>query len=95
MFAALTLLAVYLALGIPVAIVGIPWMLITRDVSPVYCCAMRIMRIGLRAVGIRVSVVWRAPLDPTKAYLFFSNHLSNLDPPVLLPLLPGRTAVFI
>jgi 1-acyl-sn-glycerol-3-phosphate acyltransferase len=24
-----------------------------------------------------------------------SNHVSNLDPPVLLPLLPGRTSVFL
>jgi len=95
MFAALTLLAVYLALGIPVAIVGIPWTLATGDISFVYRCAMGILRIGSRAAGIRVEAEWRATLDPAKKYLFFSNHLSNLDPTVLLPLLPGRTSVFI
>jgi 1-acyl-sn-glycerol-3-phosphate acyltransferase len=95
MFAALTLLAVYLALGIRVAIVGIPWTLVTGDVSFVYHGALAVARSGLRAARIRVEAEWRAPLDPEKRYLFFSNHVSNLDPPVLLPLLPGRTSVFI
>ncbi|HUY80855.1 MAG TPA: lysophospholipid acyltransferase family protein [Acidobacteriaceae bacterium] len=95
MLAALTVLAVYLALGIPAAIVGIPWMLATGDVSRVYGWAMAIMRAGLWAAGIRVEAEWRAQLDPERRYLFFSNHASNLDPPVLLPLLPGRTSVFL
>lgn len=95
MFAALTLLFVYVVLGIPVAIVGIPWALITGEVSFVYHAALAVARAGLRVAGIRIEVKWRAPLDPKKTYLFFSNHLSNLDPPLLLPLLPGRTSVFI
>jgi 1-acyl-sn-glycerol-3-phosphate acyltransferase len=95
MFAALTLFAVYVVLGIPVAIVGIPWTLVTGDVSFVYRSALAVARTGLRAARIRVEAEWRTPLDPAKKYLFFSNHLSNLDPPVLLPLLPGRTSVFI
>lgn len=95
MFAALTLLTVFVVLGLPAAVVGIPWALVTGDMSPVYRWAMWIVRAGLRAAGIRVEAEWRAPLDPTKPYLFFSNHLSNLDPPVLFPLLPGRTSVFI
>lgn len=95
MFAALKLLTVYIVLGLPAAIVGIPLALVTGDMSPVYRWAMSIVRVGLRAAGIRVHAEWRAPLDPSKRYLFFSNHLSNLDPPVLFPLLPGRTSVFI
>lgn len=95
MFAALTLLAVYLALGMPVAIVGIPWTLITRNPSFIYSNAMKVVRAGLRAARINVEAEWRGLLDPEKRYLFFSNHLSNLDPPVLLPLLPGRTSIFV
>jgi 1-acyl-sn-glycerol-3-phosphate acyltransferase len=95
MFAALTLLVVYIALGIPVAIVGIPWTLVTGNPSFIYRCAMAVVRAGLRAARIRIQAEWRAPLDPGKPYLFFSNHLSNLDPPVLLPLLPGRTSIFL
>jgi 1-acyl-sn-glycerol-3-phosphate acyltransferase len=95
MLAGLTLLAVYLALGIPVAIVGIPWTVVTGDPSFVYHSALAVARFGLRAAGIRVEVEWRTPLDSRRHYLFFSNHISNLDPPVLLPLLPGRTSIFI
>jgi 1-acyl-sn-glycerol-3-phosphate acyltransferase len=95
MLAGLKLLVVYLLLGIPAAVVGIPWTLMKGDISLGYRWAMAIMRTGLRAAGIRVETEWQAPLDPAKNYLFFSNHRSNLDPPVLLPLVPGRTAVFI
>jgi len=95
MFPALTILLVYSVLGIPTAIIGIPWTLITGDISLVYRWAMRIMRIGTRAAGIKVDAQWRAPLDPSTRYIFLSNHISNLDPPILLPLLPGRVSVFI
>jgi 1-acyl-sn-glycerol-3-phosphate acyltransferase len=95
MLPALTLLAVYIALGIPVAIIGIPWTLVTGDPSFMYRCAMVVVRTGLRAARVRVQAEWRVLLDPEKRYLFFSNHLSNLDPPVLVPLLPGRTSIFI
>lgn len=95
MFAALTLLVVYIALGLPAAILGIPWALVTGDITPAYRMGIAVAAFGLRAAGIRIEVEGRAPLDPAKKYLFFSNHLSNLDPPVLLPLLPGRTSIFI
>ena len=92
---ALLLLAVYLVLGIPAALIGIPWTLATGDISLAYRWGMGVVRTGLRAVGIRVEAEWQAQLDPERRYLFFSNHASNLDPTVLLPLLPGRTSIFI
>ena len=95
MLPALTLLLVYLILGIPAALVGIPWTLASRDIRFVYGWTMWIMHAGLRAAGIRIEVVWRVPPQPGKRYIFLSNHVSNLDPPVLLPLLPGRTSVFV
>jgi len=30
-----------------------------------------------------------------QACIFMANHVSNLDPPALLPILPGRTSVFL
>lgn len=95
MVRALVLLAVFVALGIPAALIGIPWTLATGDISLVYRWAMGIVRMGLRAAGICVEAEWQAKLDPGRRYLFFSNHASNLDPTVLLPLLPGRTSIFI
>lgn len=95
MFRALLLLIVYIALGLPAAIIGIPWALVTGNIKPAYRMGIAVAAFGLRVAGIRIETEWRAQLDPAKKYLFFSNHLSNLDPPVLIPLLPGRTSIFI
>jgi 1-acyl-sn-glycerol-3-phosphate acyltransferase len=95
MLPALILLFVYNVLGVPAALIGLPWTIISGDIRMVYRWAMWIMHAGLRAAGIRIQAEWRTPLDPEKRYIFLSNHVSNLDPPVLLPLVPGRTAVFV
>lgn len=95
MFPALTLLVVYIVLAIPAAVIGLPWTLVTRDITLLYRWAMWILRVGLRCAGIRVEVEWETPLDPARRYIFLSNHVSNLDPPVLMPMLPGRSSVFL
>jgi len=95
MLPALTLLLVYNVLGIPAAIIGLPWTLISGDISLLYRWAMWITHVGLRTAGIRIEVRWQAQLVPQQRYIFLSNHISNLDPPVLLPLIPGRASVFI
>ncbi len=95
MFAAFVLFATWIALGIPAAIAGIPWTVLTRDITRLYGWAMTILRTGLRLSGIRVQPEWRVPLEPLHTYIFLSNHVSNLDPPVLFPLLPGRAAAFV
>jgi 1-acyl-sn-glycerol-3-phosphate acyltransferase len=30
-----------------------------------------------------------------KQYIFLSNHVSNLDPPVLMPAIPGQVSIFL
>ncbi|HEV2278624.1 MAG TPA: lysophospholipid acyltransferase family protein [Acidobacteriaceae bacterium] len=95
MFAAVVLFSTWIILGIPAALIGIPWTLISRDISLLYRMAMAIVRIGLRLARIRVQPTWEQPLDPAQCCIFLSNHVSNLDPPVLFPLLPGRAAGFI
>ena len=95
MFAAVVLFSTWIILGIPAALIGIPWTLISRDISLLYRMAMAIVRSGLRLARIRVQATWEQPLDPAQCCIFLSNHVSNLDPPVLFPLLPGRAAGFI
>jgi 1-acyl-sn-glycerol-3-phosphate acyltransferase len=34
-------------------------------------------------------------LDRERTYIFMSNHVSNLDPPVITPLIPKRTSVMV
>ncbi len=95
MLAAIVLFATWIVLGVPGALVLFPWTVISGDVTPLYRYAMGVVRIGLRAAGIRVQAEFRAPLDPARPTIFLSNHVSNLDPPVVFPLFPGRTTAFL
>jgi 1-acyl-sn-glycerol-3-phosphate acyltransferase len=95
MIAALTLLIVYVLLALPAAVVGLPWTLLTRDITLLYRWSMWIVRLGFRLVGIRVEVSGREQVPRDRACVFMSNHVSNLDPPVLLPVIPGRTSAFL
>lgn len=95
MIPALLILATYLILGLPVALVCIPWRLMTGDIMPLYRASMFVVRTGLRLSGIRVQVEGKERVPSGVACIFMSNHVSNLDPPVLLPLIPGRTSVFL
>jgi 1-acyl-sn-glycerol-3-phosphate acyltransferase len=95
MIAALLLLATYVVMGLPVALAGIPWCLITGDVMPLYRASMFVVRTGFRVAGVRIEVVGLERVPAGVACIFMSNHVSNLDPPVLLPLIPRRTSVFL
>jgi 1-acyl-sn-glycerol-3-phosphate acyltransferase len=48
---------------------------------------------GVKLAGVKVEPVGLEKLDPVRTYIFMSNHTSNLDPPILLPLIPRRTSV--
>jgi 1-acyl-sn-glycerol-3-phosphate acyltransferase len=95
MIASLLLLFTFIVLGVPVAIVCIPWCLITGNVTPLYRASTFIVRLGLRAAGIRIQVKGFELVPIGVACIFMSNHVSNLDPPILIPLIPGRTSVFL
>jgi len=82
------------ALSLPIAaLISFPWVLITGDIRPLYKIGMWSARTGVRLAGIRVRIVGLERLDARRTYVFMSNHVSNIDPPVLLPRIPGRTSV--
>lgn len=95
MLAATVLFATWIVLGLPAALLLFPWTLMTGDIGPLYRAAMAIVRTGLRLAGIRVEVDSRQPLDPAEPCILLSNHVSNLDPPILIPLLPFRVSAFV
>jgi len=95
MWAAIKMLTVFIGLGAPAALVGIPWSVLRGDFSTMYGWGMSVIRLGVRTGGIRVRVIGRANIPPGKSVIFMSNHLSNLDPPVLLPVLPGMSSVLL
>jgi len=81
-------------LALPVAaLVGFPWTFLTRDISFLYRMSMWGAWTGVKLAGVQVESVGLEKLDPSLTYIFMSNHTSNLDPPILLPLIPRRTSV--
>ena len=95
MIAGLTLLLAILILGIPMAIVIIPWTLISGNAAALYAASMKIVRLAFRLARIRVNVVGLERVPRGRACIFMSNHVSNLDPPALFPRIPGRTSAFL
>jgi 1-acyl-sn-glycerol-3-phosphate acyltransferase len=84
------------ALLLPVAaLISFPWALITGDIRPLYRIGIWGAFTGVRIAGIKVRTVGMQQLDPSKTYVFMSNHVSNIDPPATIPLIPGRTSVMV
>jgi 1-acyl-sn-glycerol-3-phosphate acyltransferase len=95
MFPALRMLFVYVVIGVPAALIGIPWSALRKDFRTMYRWGMGITALGVKAAGIRVRLEGLENVQPGVHYIFLSNHISNLDPPILLPLIPGMTSVFL
>ena len=75
------------------ALVCFPWTFITGNVNFLYRVAMWGAWTGVRLAGVQVQTVGLERLDPNRTYIFMSNHASNIDPPILIPLIPRRTSV--
>jgi 1-acyl-sn-glycerol-3-phosphate acyltransferase len=90
----LLLILIWTVLAVPAALVVFPWTLMTRDTKLLFRVAFWITRAGLPLVGVRVVVKGFERL-PQGASIVMANHSSNLDPDVLLPLLPGRVVIYL
>lgn len=77
------------------AIFLIPWTLLTGDIRLLYRGCMWGAFAGVRLTGVRVRTIGLEKLDPARNCIFMSNHASNLDPPLMLPLIPYRTSVLV
>ncbi len=95
MFSTLKLVFVYLTLGPIAGLIGIPFTLLTGNILPLYRVSMWIAHAGVRAAGIRTEISGLENVPTGRSCIFMCNHVSNLDPPVVLPLLPGRSSVLL
>src|ERR1700691_974046 len=77
------------------ALIGFPWTLLTGDVSMLYRMTMWGAWTGVRLAGVQVRVVGLDKIDPVRTYIFMSNHVSNIDPPILMPLIPRRMSIMV
>ena len=88
------LMLTFWGLALPfAALICFPWTFITGDIRFLYWVGMGAAFTGARLAGIRVQTVGLDRLDSNRTYVFMSNHVSNIDPPVMLPLIPRRTSV--
>src|SRR5581483_6731183 len=90
----LVLVLIWTVLAVPSALVIFPWTLITRDTRLLVRVGFWITRAGLPLVGVRVGLVGMERL-PRGASIVMANHSSNLDPPALIPVLPGRVVIYL
>jgi 1-acyl-sn-glycerol-3-phosphate acyltransferase len=95
MFATFKMVFVYLTLGGLAGVIGIPYSLVVGNVKRLYRVVMWILRTGLRAGGIRVEVSGLEHVPAGQSCIFLSNHVSNLDPPVIFPMIPGQSSVLL
>jgi 1-acyl-sn-glycerol-3-phosphate acyltransferase len=87
---------VFWAAALPfAALFGFPWTYLTKDINFLYNTCMWVAWNGVRIAGVKVRTIGLEKIDPVRTYIFMSNHISNLDPPVTLPLIPRRTSVMV
>jgi 1-acyl-sn-glycerol-3-phosphate acyltransferase len=82
-------------LGIPSALLFIPWCWLTGNVLPLYKATRFMLSSSCRLAGVRFTVDGLDRIPRDRACIFMSNHVSNLDPPALISLIPGRTSAFM
>ena len=90
------LVLAFWALYVPVAaLAGFPWTFLSGKVDFLYRLGMLGARTGVRLGGVKVVAQGLERLAPTQSYVFMCNHVSNLDPPIVVPLIPRRTSVLV
>lgn len=82
-------------LGIPSALLFIPWCWLTGNVLPLYKATRFMLSSSCRLAGVRFQVEGLDRIPRDRACIFMSNHVSNLDPPTLISVIPGRTSAFM
>jgi len=79
----------------PAAAIGFTAAYFMGDIRLLYRLFMWGARTGVWLTGVRVETVGLDQIDRSRSYIFMSNHVSNLDPPIQIPLIPKRTSVMV
>jgi 1-acyl-sn-glycerol-3-phosphate acyltransferase len=84
--------------GLSILFVGpflLLYTLLSGNADMMYRVATKLGITGVRLAGIKIEVRGLGNLEPSRSYIFMSNHVSNLDPPILVPSIPGRCSVLV
>jgi 1-acyl-sn-glycerol-3-phosphate acyltransferase len=77
------------------AIIGFAAVFLANDIRPLYRLFTWGAYAGVWLTGVRVDIVGLDRFDHSRSYIFMTNHVSNLDPPIQIPLIPRRTSVMV
>lgn len=80
---------------IPASLIGFSVAFLTRDIRVLYRLYMWGAWAGVWVAGVRVTTEGLDRFDHSRSYIFMTNHVSNLDPPIQIPLIPRRTSVMV
>jgi 1-acyl-sn-glycerol-3-phosphate acyltransferase len=87
---------IFWALAAPLAaVIGFTASYIMGDVRVLYRLFMWGAWAGVWITGVRVETVGLDRFEHARSYIFMTNHVSNLDPPIQIPLIPRRTSVMV
>jgi 1-acyl-sn-glycerol-3-phosphate acyltransferase len=87
---------IFWALAAPLAaVIGFTASYIMGDVRVLYRLFMWGAWAGVWITGVRVETEGLDRFDHSRSYIFMTNHVSNLDPPIQIPLIPRRTSVMV
>lgn len=90
------IMLVFWALSAPLAaLIGFPATFIMGDVRVLYRLFMWGAWAGVWLTGVRVETIGLDAFDHSRSYIFMTNHVSNLDPPIQVVLIPRRTSVMV
>jgi len=94
MIAAIVLVTFYAVAALVAAAISFPWALITGNADIIYRMGSWVAFTGTRLAGIRTIVRGRE-LVPAGSCIYMCNHVSNLDPCVVVPSQPKRVSVLV
>jgi 1-acyl-sn-glycerol-3-phosphate acyltransferase len=77
------------------ALIGFTWTFLSGDVALLYRMFTWGAKTGVQLAGVRVETIGLDRIDPSRSYIFMTNHASNLDPPIQIPRIPRRTSVMV
>jgi len=95
MIRALILIVFYALYTVFAGLIGFPALLISGRIDFLYKIAITGALFGARLVGVRTEIIGRERLNPNQTYIFMANHVSNIDPPVFVPLIGRRVFILV
>lgn len=83
-------------LAAPLAgLIGFSWTFLTGNVNVLYRVFTWGAKTGVLLAGVRVEILGLDRIDLNRSYIYMTNHVSNLDPPIQIPRIPRRTSVMV